>query len=75
MTAAASFVAARLTICESLIEIQGQLAITGGLEFNPATLAKHHAAMTKIQMHARKIVEASIDAQVEVGIAEGETGE
>jgi hypothetical protein len=74
MSAAEKYNEARVTVMESLILIQHQLSMLTGLEFNAATLAKHHAAMTKIQMHARKMVEASIDAEVECDIAKGEPG-
>ena len=65
----AAFLAARTAAYEAMIETQRQLAFSASYEFTPATLAKHEAAMSKIQMQARAMIEAASDAWIECSIA------
>lgn len=70
--AARQYMNARATVDGLIVDLMQAQAATTGLQFTPATVAKFDAAMSKVQMIARKIVEASIDAQVECGIASAE---
>ena len=70
--AAAAYIEAKWNIADSQIELGTLLTQVFSTPINAATVAKHSAMMSKIQMHARKIVEAALDAQVECDIAQAE---
>lgn len=58
-------------IRDSMVFMDSHVRFAESLEFTPATLAKIYAAMSKIQMSARKITQTAIDAEIECRIAEG----
>lgn len=58
-------------IRDSMVFMDSHVRFAESFEFTPATLAKLNAAMSKIQMSARKIVQTAIDAEIECRIAEG----
>lgn len=58
-------------IRDSMVFMDSHVRFAESLEFTPATLAKLFAAMSKIQVSARKITQTAIDAEIECRIAEG----